>query len=220
MKSALLCLIATVASLSPRPSHGFHTRSCSSRHARSSTKLHASPKPASTDDGNPSPAAVFLKSTIAAATTFALASTNAVWAVSGGGVDYASMDITGQDFSNNNFKGKDFTQVIAKGTNFAKSNLQGCRFYKAYLVNTNFEGADVRGVSFELTSMDNANLKNINAAGAYFGQSLVDVKSMEGADFTDAQIPEKTLKLVCDREDVKGTNPDTGVETRDSLMCL
>lgn len=111
-------------------------------------------------------------------------------------------------------------KVIAKGTNFAKSNLQGCRFYKAYLVNTNFEGADVRGVSFELTSMDNANLKNINAAGAYFGQSLVDVKTMEGADFTDAQIPEKTLKLVCDREDVKGTNPDTGVDTRDSLMCL
>jgi hypothetical protein len=113
MKSALLCLIATVASLSPLPSHGFHTPSCSTRHARSSTKLHASPKPASTDDGNPSPAAVFLKSTIAAATTFALASTNAVWAVSGGGVDYASMDITGQDFSNNNFKGKDFTQVCS-----------------------------------------------------------------------------------------------------------
>ena len=122
--------------------------------------------------------------------------------------------------------------------------MQGCRFYKAFLVsemhytsappllrfftvgvsnsqvNTNFEGADVRGVSFELTSMDNANLKNINAAGAYFGQSLVDVNSMEGADFTDAQIPDKTLKLVCDREDVKGTNPVTGIDTRDSLMCL
>jgi uncharacterized protein YjbI with pentapeptide repeats len=57
-------------------------------------------------------------------------------AVSGGGLDYANMDITGQDFSNNSnaYKGKDFTQVIAKGTNFAKSNLQGCRFYKAFLV--------------------------------------------------------------------------------------
>jgi uncharacterized protein YjbI with pentapeptide repeats len=68
--------------------------------------------------------------------------------------------------------------------------------------------------------MDNANLKNINAVGAYFGQSLLDVKTMEGADFTDAQIPEKTLKLVCDREDVKGTNPVTGADTRESLMCL
>lgn len=55
-------------------------------------------------------------------------------AVSGGGLDYANLDITGQDFSKNSYKGKDFTQVIAKGTKFASSNLQGCRFYKAYLV--------------------------------------------------------------------------------------
>jgi hypothetical protein len=55
-------------------------------------------------------------------------------AVSGGGLDYANIDITGQDFSKGNYKGKDFTQVIAKGTSFAGSNLQGCRFYKAFLV--------------------------------------------------------------------------------------
>ena len=68
--------------------------------------------------------------------------------------------------------------------------------------------------------MDNANLKNINAAGSYFGQSLLDVETMEGGDFTDAQIPEKTLRQICEREDVKGTNPVTGVDTRESLMCL
>ena len=87
-------------------------------------------------------------------------------------------------------------------------------------MNSNFEGADVRGASFEYTSMDNANLRNINAAGSYFGQSLLDVQTMEGGDFTDAQIPVKTLKLVCERDDVKGTNPTTGADTRDSLMCL
>ena len=32
-------------------------------------------------------------------------------AVSGGGMDYASLDISGQDFSSQNYKGKDFTQV-------------------------------------------------------------------------------------------------------------
>jgi hypothetical protein len=68
--------------------------------------------------------------------------------------------------------------------------------------------------------MDNANLKNIVAAGAYFGQSLLDVGSLENGDFTDAQIPEKTLVQVCEREDAKGTNPVTGVDTRESLMCL
>jgi hypothetical protein len=58
------------------------------------------------------------------------------FAVSGGGLDFAEMDITGKDFSSKNYSGKDFTQVIAKGTNFAKSNLQGCRFYRAYLVSS------------------------------------------------------------------------------------
>ena len=59
-------------------------------------------------------------------------------AVSGGGLDYANIDITGQDFSKGNYKGKDFTQVIAKNTQFMGSNLQGCRFYKAYLVSVRF----------------------------------------------------------------------------------
>jgi hypothetical protein len=35
-------------------------------------------------------------------------------AVSGGGLDYANMDITGQDFSNGVYKGKDFTQGKTK----------------------------------------------------------------------------------------------------------
>ena len=142
-------------------------------------------------------------------------------AVSGGGLDYANLDITGQDFSNDakTYKGKDFSQVIAKGTNFQKSNLQGCRFYKAYLVNADFTGADLRGAALEDTSMDGASLKDAIAAGGYFGQSLLDVKTMENADFSDAQIPFKTLPLVCARDDVKGTNPTTGVDTRDSLMC-
>jgi len=154
------------------------------------------------------------------AATITFGTVGSAWAVSGGGLDYANLDITGQDFSGSNYKGKDFTQVIAKGTKFSKSNLQGCRFYKAYLVNADFEGADTRGASFEDTSMDNANLRNINAVGAYFGQSLLDVASMEGGDFSDSSVPIKTLKLVCEREDVKGTNPTTGVSTRESLMCL
>jgi Pentapeptide repeats (8 copies) len=80
----------------------------------------------------PRPAAV--SPFIVALLGLTLASPVAANAVSGGGLDYANIDITGQDFSKGNFKGKDFTQVIAKGTNFAGSNLQGCRFYKAFLV--------------------------------------------------------------------------------------
>lgn len=146
--------------------------------------------------------------------------TNCAWGVSGGGLDYAGTDVSGKSFANANYKGKDFTQVIAKGTTFANSNLQGCRFYKAYLVNTDFSGADIRGASLEDTSMDGATLDNALAAGAYFSKSLLDVKSMKGADFTDAQLPPKLLPRICEREGfATGTNPKTGADTRDSLMC-
>ena len=87
------------------------------------------------------------------------------------------------------------------------------------MVNADFSGADLRGAALEDTSMDGAPLKGAIASGSYFGQSLLDVKTMENADFSDAQIPVKTLPLVCEREDVKGTNPVTGVDTRESLMC-
>mmetsp|Transcript_33495 Transcript_33495/g.61534 ORF Transcript_33495/g.61534 Transcript_33495/m.61534 type:complete len:248 (-) Transcript_33495:341-1084(-) len=141
------------------------------------------------------------------------------FAVSGGGLDYAGLDISGRDYGNGNYKGKDFTQVLAKATNFANSNLQGCRFYNSFLTNADYEGADVRGVSFERAGLEGVNFKNAVAGGAYFDQSLSDVASIEGGDFTDAQMSDKTLMVICEREDAKGTNPTTGVDTRDSLMC-
>lgn len=77
----------------------------------------------------------------------------------------------------------------------------------------------MRGASFEDTSMDGASLKNTNAAGSYFGNSILDVTTLENADFTDAQFPAKVLTLLCERSDMTGTNPTTGVSTRDSAMC-
>ena len=68
--------------------------------------------------------------------------------------------------------------------------------------------------------MDGASLKDAVAIGTYFGKSVLDTASVENVDFTDAQIPMKTLPLFCDREDMKGTNPVTGADTRESAMCL
>jgi len=160
-----------------------------------------------------------LASSLAAASIL-LGAAGSALAVSGGGLDYAGLDISGQDYSKGNYKGKDFTQVLAKATTFAGSNLQGCRFYNSFLTNADYEGADIRGVSFERANLEGVNLKGVIAAGTYFDQSLSEVKTLENGDFTDAQIPEKTLMVVCEREDTKGTNPVTGVDTRDSLMCL
>lgn len=192
------------------------------------TSLHASLWQNNSDETSVSPSSVgttvehVSSAARAAATALTLGlllMASPAGAVSGGGGDFASLDISGQDFSNKNYKGKDFTQVVAKGTTFAKSNLQGCRFFNSYLVNSNFEGADARGASFERNNMDGVSLKDANLSGAYFGDSLTGVETLENADFTEASIPPKILGVVCEREDAKGTNPTTGVDTRDSLMC-
>ncbi|OEU08392.1 hypothetical protein FRACYDRAFT_144493, partial [Fragilariopsis cylindrus CCMP1102] len=127
--------------------------------------------------------------------------------------------ISNQDFSNQNYKLKDFTQVLARKTNFQKSIFTGCRFQNAYLIDADFGSADLRGVSFERTNMENVVLTNAIASGAYFDQNLLEAKSVENVDFTDAQIPDKILPVLCERPDMKGTNPTTGVDTRDSAMC-
>lgn len=151
--------------------------------------------------------------------SFAFVAVPASLAVSGGGLDFAGLDISNQDFSKGDYKGKDFTQVLARNTNFAGSNLAGCRFPRAYLISANYEGADIRGVSFEGTNMEDTNLKGAIASGAYFGETILEAKTVENADFTDAQFPPKTLAQMCNRPDMKGTNPTTGVDTRDSAMC-
>ncbi|KAL7538088.1 hypothetical protein ACHAXR_009716 [Thalassiosira sp. AJA248-18] len=222
--------ILSAIALSTPSSHAFHApcagHSICARHQLSRTSISLTNEPIQNESRDADATIIRrpkLEQSIAsslAAVSILLGAATSACAVSGGGLDYAGLDISGQDFSNRNFKGKDFTQVLAKATTFANSNLQGCRFYNSFLPESNFEGADVRGASFERNNMDNANLRNVNAGGAYFGDSLLDVKSMEGADFTDASIPPKLLNSICEREDVKGTNPDTGVDTRDSLMCL
>jgi len=191
-------------------------RSIISQQSSPSVSLSSVPN----DDGGYSVQSIVAASFLAASVLGSLPT--ASLAVSGGGLDYANIDITGQDFSKDTmkYKGKDFTQVIAKGTNFAGSNLQGCRFYKAYLVNADFSGADLRGASLEDTSMDGALLDNANVSGAYFSATLLNAGSITNVDFTDAQIPPKLQPQLCERPDAKGTNPTTGNDTRDSLMCL
>lgn len=85
---------------------------------------------------------------------------------------------------------------------------------------TDFTNTDIRGASLEDTSMDDADLTNAIAIGAYFSASIKDAKSLRNVDFTDAQIPIKTLNALCNRDDVNGVNPKTGADTRESLMCL
>lgn len=133
--------------------------------------------------------------------------------------DFAKLDISGKDFSGQDLSGKDFTGVLAKNTNFRNSNLQGSQFINANLVNADFSGADVQRASFEGSTLDGAVFKDVTAQRALFTASILDVGSLENADLTDSLWPSKLRIMICDIDELKGTNPVTGVDSRHSILC-
>ncbi|CAM9861927.1 unnamed protein product [Scytosiphon promiscuus] len=140
-------------------------------------------------------------------------------AISGGGLDYAELNLTGKDFSNGKYKAKDFSGAIAKEVNFSGSDLRGVRFFKADLRKANFSGANLGTASLEEADLDGAIMTNAVATGSYFTNNVNNVGDLSGADFTDALIRKDVAKALCARADAKGTNPTTGTDTRDSLLC-
>ena len=133
--------------------------------------------------------------------------------------DYANMDVSGQDFSGKSLALKDFSGVIAKHTNFHSSDLQGCNFSNANLVGADFSGTDIRGASFQDSVLDGTTFKNANARKAMFSATILDIRDLENIDLTDSMWPSKLQIMICDMDELKGTNPVTGVDSRASILC-
>ncbi len=142
------------------------------------------------------------------------------FAVSGGGVDYATANIRSFNFNKQQLINKDFTQCDAVGATFVEANLKGSRFYRANLKNADFSKANLNGVSLEDTDLSDALFKDAVLTNSYLSGSIIDAKVLTNVDFSDSIInPPQTVQRLCGRSDVTGTNPVTGVDTRESLLC-
>jgi|Dee2metaT_26_FD_contig_41_625924_length_866_multi_3_in_0_out_0_1 uncharacterized protein YjbI with pentapeptide repeats len=143
------------------------------------------------------------------------------FAISGGGLDFASSDISKRDFSSGDYSKKDFSGSVANEATFKNSVLRGSRFYKADLKDSDFTGADCNTAGFDEADLSGVNFKDAVLMNAYFtGSTLEAAASIENADFSDAVINPTVQKKLCKREDAKGTNAKTGTDTRESLMCI
>merc|ERR1711974_544844 len=144
---------------------------------------------------------------------------HACLAVSGGGKDFSGASLEDQDFSDRNLVGKEFRGIRGAGVIFKNANLGSTSFFKADLSNADFSGADLSAASLEEAGLDGALLTGAVLQSSYLTSSVSDAKDIKGADFSEAVMPSYTQKLLCGRKDATGTNPTTGIETRDSLMC-
>jgi uncharacterized protein YjbI with pentapeptide repeats len=132
------------------------------------------------------------------------------------------VNLDNSNFKGQNLKGVAFQQSIVRDSDFRGANLVGASFFDATIDGSDFENADMSLCNLEMAQLNRANLKNAIMREMYVsGSTLFEgVKDIEGSDWTDTQLRKDQQKYLCNHPTAKGTNPVTGVDTRESLMCL
>lgn len=132
-------------------------------------------------------------------------------------LDYNKESLINVDFSGRDLTDSSFTKTNLRSSNLSRTNLEGVSFFAANLESANLEGANLKNATLDSARFTKANLTNAVLEGAFAANARFDGAIIDGTDFTDVMLRQDEQNKLC--KVAKGTNPITGRETRETLMC-